>query len=288
VNWPLLAAGAVLLAALAALLYWQITLAEGVYLGRRVVVLLYDRFAPRYDAVKQFNETDEAWFLGWPLAQALQGVTTSLVLDVATGTARLPLALFRQPNFTGRIVGLDLSREMLRRAAENTLAYQDRVTFLWQDATQLPFPDQVFHAVTCLEALEFLPDAHATLAEMTRVLRAGGLLFISNRIGIGKRWMPTRTMSQGALTALLESLGLEDVRTAVWQVDYDIVWARKPAASTSGFLGRGGPPPATLPHLLRCPHCACASLDRQDNAFVCDACGRHYPLAVDGVVELNH
>ena len=34
-----------------------------------MVVLLYDRFAPRYDAVKQFNQRDEDSFLGKPLAQ---------------------------------------------------------------------------------------------------------------------------------------------------------------------------------------------------------------------------
>jgi len=62
-NWPLLAGGVLLLAVLALLLYWQINLAEGVYLGRRVVIWLYDRFAPRYDTVKQFDEHDEAWFL---------------------------------------------------------------------------------------------------------------------------------------------------------------------------------------------------------------------------------
>lgn len=287
-NWPIMAGGVLLFVALAVLLHWQLNLAEGVYLGRRAVVWLYDRFAPRYDAVKQFNERDEAWFLGGPLAQVLRGVTTSLVLDVATGTARLPIALFRQPAFSGRVVALDLSRQMLHQAAIKTTSYRDRLTLLWQDATWLPFPDDSFDAVTCLEALEFLPDARATLAEMTRVLRPGGILLVSNRIGPGVRWMSGRTMSSPGLAELLESLSVEDVRIAIWQVDYDIIWARKrwmesirkPGLSSSAL-------PFTLPMLLRCPRCASGPLIRQECAFHCDACDSRYRIADDGVVEMG-
>jgi ubiquinone/menaquinone biosynthesis C-methylase UbiE len=281
-NWPLLVAGAFLLLALAAFLYWQLSLAEGVYLGPRVVVWLYDRFAPRYDAVKQFNERDEAWFLGGPLAQALRGVTTSLVLDVATGTARLPRALLQQTGFTGRVVALDLSRQMLRQAAAKMTPHQDRLTLLWQDAAQLPFPDGVFHAVTCIEALEFLPDARATLAEMVRVLRPGGILLVSNRTGPGVRWMPGRTMRRQTFVTLLESLSLTEVNVAVWQVDYDIAWAHKPP--TGGRVSTDLS--ATLPTLLRCPFCARGPLARRERAFYCDACDRRYPIADDGVVDL--
>ncbi len=289
VNWPLLVSGAFLLAALTALLHWQLNLAEGVYLGRRVVIWLYDRFAPRYDAVKQFSARDEAWFLGEPLARTLQSVTTSLVLDVATGTARLPLALFRQPDFTGRVVALDLSRRMLHQAALNTAAYRDRLTLLWQDATWLPFSDAVFDAVTCLEALEFLPDAHATLSEMARVLRPGGSILITNRIGSGVRWMPGRTMSRQALTELLESLSLRNVRFAVWQVDYDIAWARKRFTEPVPDSGWAAAiPSGTLSAFLRCPRCAGSPLARHDCVFYCDACDSRYPISNDGVVEMGH
>jgi ubiquinone/menaquinone biosynthesis C-methylase UbiE len=281
-NWPLLVAGVFLLLALAAFLYWQLSLAEGVYLGPRVVVWLYDRFAPRYDAVKKFSQRDEAWFLGGPLAQALRGVTTSLVLDVATGTARLPWALLQQTEFTGRVIALDLSRRMLRQAAAKMTPYQDRSTLLWQDAAWLPFPDDVFHAVTCIEALEFLPDARATLAEMVRVLRPGGILLVSNRTGPGVRWMPGRTMSRQAFIALLESLSLTEVNAAIWQVDYEIAWAHKPATGGHASADLS----ATLPTLLRCPFCARGPLAREERAFYCDACDRRYPIADDGVLEL--
>jgi SAM-dependent methyltransferase len=287
-NWPVLVAGAFVLAMVAGFLYWQINLAEGVYMGRRVVVWLYDRYASRYDAVKKFNDNDEAWFLGAPLAEALKGVSTSLVLDVATGTGRLPLALFRQPAFSGRIIALDLSRKMLRQTAIKTSAYRDRLTLLLQDATQLPFPNEVFNAVTCLEALEFVPDSHATLAEMVRVLRPGGILLISNRIGPGVRWMPGRTMSRPQLIALLESMSLRNVSFGAWQIDYDMIWVRKPVPELwTTSVHALDLVPATLPHLLCCPRCANTPLSRQDKAFRCNSCNGHYPITEDGVIEMR-
>jgi ubiquinone/menaquinone biosynthesis C-methylase UbiE len=298
VNWTLLFGGALLAAVLAGLLYWQLELAEGVYLGSRVVIWLYDRYAGRYDAVKQFDVRDEAWFLGGPLAKALQSLTTSCVLDVATGTARLPLALFRQPAFTGRVIGLDLSRQMLHQAAAKTRDYQDRLTLIWQDATVLPFPDDVFDAVTCLEALEFLPHTKAALAEMVRVLRPGGILLTTNRTGPGVHWLPGRTMSRQRLTGLLESLSLEEIKIGLWQIDYDLVSARKPSSGTDDgsatvaqLSGRPGwtaaAPSITLPNLLVCPICHNTPLSREDQAFSCDACGQRFPVAEDGVVEMT-
>jgi ubiquinone/menaquinone biosynthesis C-methylase UbiE len=287
-SWPLLVGGVLILASLAAILHWQINLAEGVYLGRRAVIWLYDRFAPRYDAVKSFSEKDETWFLGAPLARTLRGVSSSIVLDVATGTGRLPLALLRQPDFYGRIIALDLSRRMLALAAEKSIAYHDRLTLLWQDATTLPFRDDVFDAVTCVEALEFLPDGRATLAEMVRVLRPGGVFLGSNRIGPGVRWMPGRTMSREQLTALLESLHVEDVHFAVWQIDYDIWWARKPVvAGANRSFYESYSPPATLPDILRCPRCENSPLGRRDSAFCCDVCDSRFRIATDGIVEMG-
>jgi ubiquinone/menaquinone biosynthesis C-methylase UbiE len=285
-EWAIIIGALLAIGVLAALAYWQLDLAEGVYLGRRVVIWLYDRFAGRYDAIKQFTDYEEARFLGQPLAFALQGAAMPLVLDVATGTARLPLTLLRQPTFQGRIVGLDLSRRMLHQAAAKTTSHQDHLSLLWKDATGLPFRDAVFDAVTCLEALEFLPDTRVTLAEMTRVLRPGGIMMVTNRVGPGARWLPGRTMGREKLARLMEALSLQDVQIHAWQVDYDLVWARKPVADDtfSGFAADGGA--ITLPRLLCCPRCDHTPLVRKERAYGCAACGSHYPIADDGVIEM--
>jgi len=260
------------------LLYWQLVIAEGTYLGPRVVTLLYDWSAHAYERIKQFDVGDEQWFLGLPLARALELIPAPLVLDVATGSGRLPLALLRQPPFEGRVIGLDLSRNMLREAVRHTAQFADRLTYIWQDARNLPFDDDTFDAVTCLEALEFTPNPRAVVAELVRVLRPGGVLLVTNRIGPDARFLPGRAIPRDKFDKMLHEFPLEAIKVQRWQVEYDLVWALK-----SGEPRGGGVRP--LPEILRCPACR-GRLSRETRAFRCTGCARAYPVADDGVIEM--
>ncbi len=270
------------LALLAALLYWQLILAEGAYLGRRVVALLYDLSARAYDRIKQFDPHYEAWFLGMPLSRALAPLPDPLVLDVATGTGRLARALFADTGFRGRLIGLDYARRMLAEARRTLRPWADRITLIWEDAARLPFDEATFDAVACLEALEFMPDPDAVLREMVRVLRPGGVLLVTNRIGSGARWMPGRTCPTEVFLDKLRALPLEMIRAQPWQEDYDLVWARK-----QGIGGPTGLRP--LEAILRCPRCGGPMRAERDavhrpRAFVC-AGGHRMPVADDGILE---
>ncbi|MCU0521777.1 MAG: methyltransferase domain-containing protein [Anaerolineae bacterium] len=262
---------------IAALLYWQLIIAEGAYLGRRVVALLYDWSAHLYDRIKQYDSGYEAQFLGRPLANALFAFPNALVLDVATGTARLACALFPEVGFRGRIIGLDLARKMLKHAAEKTRRWSDRTMLIWDDASQLPFLPDCFEVVACLEALEFMPDPDQVLAEMVRVLRPGGILLITNRIGNDARLMPGRTFSAAEIEAKLSGLALEMVQVRPWQVEYDLVWATKPGFCTPD-------PPRDVEAVLRCSVCE-SGITRRDGTLVCGQ-GHTIPIAADGVVEM--
>lgn len=276
-SWVPLAVGLLMLAALA---YWQLVIAEGTYLGPRIVALLYDWSAPAYERIKQFEAAYEQWFLGLPLAQALDAIPAPLVLDVGTGTGRLPRALLFQPRFRGRVVGVDLSRRMLGQAARLLRPYAGRVSLIWQDARNLPFLDDSFDAVTCLEVLEFTPDPKGVLRELVRVLRPGGVLLVSNRVGRDALFLPGRTFPRLTFEALLKSLGLEEVNVQPWQVDYDLAWAVK-----VGIPRGGGVRP--LPEVLRCPACGYTPLPVREEAYFCAGCGRAYPVAEDGVIEMG-
>jgi ubiquinone/menaquinone biosynthesis C-methylase UbiE len=212
--------------ALAALAYWQLIIAEGAYLGPRVVAKTYDWVASRYDAIKQFDARDESWFVAGPVLQGLRGIEQPLLLDVATGTGRLPLDLLRE-QFSGRIIGLDLSRGMLARAQAKLLPYRDQVKLIWDDASRLPFADNTFDAVACLESLEFMPCPLDVLEEMVRVLAPGGLLFLTNRVGWEARLLPGRAVSRKRFKGMLSDLTLRDVEVRPWQVDYDLALAYK-------------------------------------------------------------
>ena len=209
------------------LLYWQLIIAEGTHLGERVVVALYDRFAPRYDRVKHFDPQVETDTLALPLTIALADVEAPRVLDVAGGTGRLARTLLPQLAFDGDVTVLDLSRPMLRQGRPPAAPWPGRVHWLQAPAAALPFAAATFDAVTCLEALEFLPSARAALAECVRVLRPGGVLVVTNRIGFDAWLMPGKTFSRAAFQRLLGELPLEAVEAQRWQVEYDLVWARK-------------------------------------------------------------
>ncbi len=223
-GWVLLFFGFVVLALIG---YWQLIIAEGVYLGPRVVTLLYDWAAHRYDGLKGFNQADEDWFLGRPLAMGLRNWDCPCVLDVATGTGRLPRTLLRQPGFNGHVFGLDLSAKMLRIAEQHLAAHTCQVGLLRAAATPLPFANGQFEVVTCLEALEFFADATAALDEMIRVLRPGGWLLITNRTGWEARLMPGHTWSRAQLVSILQQFPVTDISVRPWQTYYDLVWARK-------------------------------------------------------------
>lgn len=215
-------------AVLAALLYWLLVTTEGVYLGRRVVVWLYDITAHKYDGIKEFEPDAEQFFVIRPLLVRLRQVPNPLVLDVATGTGRLPTFLLEAPTFNGRVVGLDASGKMLKIAAEKIRPYGHRASLVQQLADQLPFAENQFDLVTCLEALEFFPSDTAALQEMVRVLKPGGTLLVTRRKGREAKLFVGRYRSVPQFEAVLTQLGLEEVHTNPWQEDYDQVFGRKP------------------------------------------------------------
>jgi ubiquinone/menaquinone biosynthesis C-methylase UbiE len=276
--WVGLGIGLLVLVALGLLAYWQLVIAEGTYLGPRIVVLMYDWSAKAYERIKQYSSGDEQWFLGLPLARSLELIPTPLVLDVATGTGRLPRALLRQPPFEGRVIGLDLSRRMLAEAVERTAQFADRLTYIWQDARNLPFNDDTFDAVTCLEALEFTPDPRQVLEELVRVLRPGGVLLTTNRIGRDAKLLPGRAFPRKEFKELLHQFPLEDIKVQAWQMDYDLAWAIKTGKPTGGGI-------RPLPEILRCPACT-GQMEREASGFHCTSCNRLYPVAKDGVIEI--
>ena len=89
---------------------------------------------------------------------------TSL-LDIGCGSSRIILDL-------PQAVGLDILLSKLRWLRPNhRLVVQ-------ASCDSLPFPDQSFDTVVCSEVIEHVPDSPAILAEMTRVLRPGGILIL--------------------------------------------------------------------------------------------------------------
>jgi len=273
-NLLSLLAGTLVISGLIVLGWWLLIETEGTYLGQRVVVWLYDVYANRYDSIKRFRSEYDHMFLAQPVMAAMNPHRSPLVLDVATGTARFPAALLRHAHFQGRIVGVDLSRKMLGRAARKIS--DERVTFMWCPAEYLPFPDNTFDVVACLEALEFMSSPEKVVAELARVLRPGGVLMMTNRINT--RYMPGKTWMRDQVEAILSEQGIPESRVERWQVDYDLVWGRKDRDSSP----TGARP---LAEIFRCPCCGEHLMEDHGRWWGCPNCRFKTPVSANGIIQ---
>ena len=111
------------------------------------------------------------------------------VLDVATGTAAVAIALVRRHGCS--VVGLDQSAEMLGegRARVQQAGLSERIELLEGSAEALPFEDASFEALTFTYLLRYVDDPAATLGELARVVRPGGTI-ASLEFGVPPRRLP--------------------------------------------------------------------------------------------------
>ena len=122
---------------------------------------------------------------GGPALTSRLGVLLGLapghrVLDVASGPGRS--AVYLAERFGCAVTGVDLAQENVAaaRAAATRSAGAGRVRFLQGDAEALPFADGAFDAVVCECALCTFPDKPAACGELSRVLRPGGRVGLSD------------------------------------------------------------------------------------------------------------
>jgi len=105
------------------------------------------------------------------LVSRIEAGPGSRVLDVATGTGAVARELRRQKGCA--VVGLDQSPEMLAQAR---LRSGDDVEFVAGEADRLPFADGEFDALSFTYLLRYVEDPPATLRELARVVRPGGII----------------------------------------------------------------------------------------------------------------
>jgi ubiquinone/menaquinone biosynthesis C-methylase UbiE len=96
--------------------------------------------------------------------------------------------------------GIDVSREMIRRARQRMQGHplEKRCSFAVGDVERLELPDASYDAVLCMGVLEYLPRYSGALAEISRVLKPGGLAVIA---------LPNRTSAYHLARAAYVALG---------------------------------------------------------------------------------
>jgi demethylmenaquinone methyltransferase/2-methoxy-6-polyprenyl-1,4-benzoquinol methylase len=142
--------------------------------GNRFAQRLFAPLPARYDRLAEILSMGQNG--RWRRAMVDQVVPEagSVVLDVASGTAGVALQLAGRT--TARVVGVDLTEQMLRQGQRNVAAagLRERVRLVAGRAEQLPFPDRAFDALTFTYLLRYVEDPQATLTELARVVRPGG------------------------------------------------------------------------------------------------------------------
>src|SRR6266545_1401813 len=138
---------------------------------------MFDRIAPRYDLLNHLLSLglDNLWRRF--AAGQTQLRPGAKALDVASGTGDLAFELATRVGNKGRVVGLDIAREMVLLGHTKSLARGDRIVdHHWGDGMRLPYADGAFRAVTMAFGGRDVPDLTGAFREMGRVLGPGGHL----------------------------------------------------------------------------------------------------------------
>ncbi len=137
---------------------------------------LFESLPPRYDSLAEVLSFRQNMRWRRELVSHIAGARPGRVLDVATGTAGVAIALARGTE--ARIVGVDISEPMMRRGRGNIVAagLSDRIELEVGRAESLRFDDGAFDAVSFTYLLRYVADPNATMRELARVLRPGGVI----------------------------------------------------------------------------------------------------------------
>jgi phosphatidylethanolamine/phosphatidyl-N-methylethanolamine N-methyltransferase len=145
-------------------------------LDNDTVARAYDRWAPVYDMV--FGPVFER---GRKAAITAAEQIGGRILEVGVGTG-ISLMDYSSSN---RIVGVDISELMLRKARERVaefgLTHVEQLSVM--DARHLEFPDDSFDVVMAQYVVTAVPDPEGTLDEFARVLKPGGEIVLLSRVG---------------------------------------------------------------------------------------------------------
>src|ERR1700734_4387262 len=141
-----------------------------------------------------------------------------VALDVGAGPGSITTSLAHAAGADGLALGVDISEPMLVRAVRAAAGPQ--VGFLRADAQRLPLRDETVDAVVSIAVLQLVPDPAAALAEMARVLRAGGRLAVmvptAGRAARIWRMLPSigaHLFGEDEIGDILEDHGFTSVRT---------------------------------------------------------------------------
>ena len=139
---------------------------------------VFDSVAPKYDLMNDLMSAGlhRAWKAYTMLVANVR--PGDRVLDIAGGTGDLAKGFARRVGTTGQVVHTDINEAMLRTGRDRLLDAGVSLPTLVCDAERLPFPSGSFDLVSVAFGLRNMTHKETALAEMNRVLKAGGKLLV--------------------------------------------------------------------------------------------------------------
>jgi phosphatidylethanolamine/phosphatidyl-N-methylethanolamine N-methyltransferase len=170
------------------------------------VAQAYGRWAPVYDFV-----FGPVFRKGRRAAVEVADNIGGRILEVGIGTG-LSLPDYKRNN---RVVGIDISEPMLEKARERVqrqgLRHVEAIEV--GDAEQLDFPDASFDVIVAQYVVTAIPDPERALNEFVRVVRPGGEIILTTRIG-----------AEGGLRAAIEGVLMPVTSRLGWRTEFS--WER--------------------------------------------------------------
>ena len=142
------------------------------------VAKMFDNIAGNYDFLNHFLSMGIDIYWRKKLVKRLTKQAPKNILDVATGTGDLAIAMLKAT--PDKITGIDISNGMLEigRKKIKEKGLEDKITLQQADSENLPFEDNNFDAVCVSFGARNFENLEKGLSEMFRVLKPGGKLYI--------------------------------------------------------------------------------------------------------------
>jgi demethylmenaquinone methyltransferase/2-methoxy-6-polyprenyl-1,4-benzoquinol methylase len=137
---------------------------------------LFGRLPRRYEVLAQvLSFGQNGRWQHEAVAHVVPGAPTR-VLDVATGTGRIARLIAARSG--AEVIGVDLTEAMLRQGLDSIdrSGQTGRIRLVAGRAEGLPFTDGAFDAAIFSYLLRYVADPEATLRELARVVKSGGVV----------------------------------------------------------------------------------------------------------------
>ncbi|MBN9063998.1 MAG: SAM-dependent methyltransferase [Rhizobiales bacterium 65-9] len=177
----------------------------------------YEKWAPFYDKVYRRLLADAQ-----RRSAEIAAACGNDILEVGVGTG----LVLRYYPASARVVGVDLSTPMLRKAQEKRLPQVRGLACM--DACRLGFADATFDAVNVPFVITLVPDPEAALTEIARVLKPGGEIVIASKYG-----------AEGGFQAKVEEMAAPLAKRVGWSTSFRVSRVRRWAETHGGveFVG---------------------------------------------------